>query len=310
MHWQVGGISETRLWARHQRLDLSGRPLLANNTELRYSGDSSGFYVGADQLVTESLRAGLALGFDDGSITMDLDEDGMDDEAHRNATSYYPYMRLDLSDGNELRLMAGFGTGDLDINSSANQGSATADISWQMFAATLSHSRRLQNSLSLRLDGSAQYSGSDITGGRFDSGARIMDASSATGELAMAAELRYASGRITPYLSTAMRRWYGDLSQAPALDLGAGADLSIGPLSLRAGFTRQVNNTIHRRHSTTLDISLAPTKSGISASFGNRRDSTSGRPQWNTTIKWQHPTTTLSLSATPNSLSLSAHRRW
>ena len=312
MSWQPGGLADTRLWARWQRLDISGKPRLADNTQLRYSGDSSGFYVGADQLITDGIRAGMALGFDDGDIMMDLDEDGQDDSAHRNATSFYPYMRMDLQDGNELRVIAGFGSGDLDINSSANQGSATAGVAWQMLAATLSHSRHIKQRIALRLDGSAQYSGSDITGASFDSGARIMDARASSGELAMAAEVRYHQGRITPFVTTAMRRWYGDLSQAPALDLGAGADIKAGPLSLRAAIIRQINSTIHRRHSMTLDISLAPSASGISASLGSTHDSITGKPQWNSTIKWQYPQqrTTLSLTAAPRSLRLQAQYRW
>ena len=192
MRWQGGGSSSMRLWARFQSLSLSGNPLQRDGTDLKYEGDSTGIYLGGDARISESLRLGLALGTDDADITLDLDDDGLDDAAMRSATSIYPYMRLDLGHGNEARLMAGFGNGTLDIRSTANNNAmASTDLSWSMLAASLSHDRVIEGPLQLRVGSNLQLGTSDSDAAAFASGATLMAGESSSGELAFSAELRY-----------------------------------------------------------------------------------------------------------------------
>ena len=116
LNYSLTDMSTMRFWARYQSLDINGN----EGESLEYDGSGTGFYLGADNQITETMRIGLAIGTDSSDITLDLDEDGTDDEATRSATSFYPYLHIDLGNNNNARVIAGFGSGTLDIKSTAN----------------------------------------------------------------------------------------------------------------------------------------------------------------------------------------------
>ena len=307
LNYSLTDTSTMRFWARYQSLDLSGN----EGESLEYDGSGTGFYLGADNQITETMRIGLAIGTDSSDITLDLDEDGTDDEATRSATSFYPYLHIDLGNNNNARVIAGFGSGTLDIKSTANSNStASADLSWNMLAASISHHRPMKGNLSARFDGSLQLGNTSVDETTFSGGSTLMAADSSTNELSINAELRYQKNNITPFASLAARKLGGDLSQAMAMDLGLGADLQTSPANLRLAITRQINDTTHQRHSISLDASTKPSASGISASLGSRYDSITGRPQWNTRLRWQRRAAELSLAASPGDYRLRARLRW
>ena len=310
MQYSSDAPSSLRIWGRYQRLEISGNPMQDDGTELRYDGNSDGFYVGGDRLFTDTIRIGLAMGFDGADINLDLDGDGSDDAATRKATAFYPYMRVALGDANELRIIAGVGQGDLQMTSSLNRGLADADLSWNMLAASFRHARELPGRMSGSVGGAFQTSSSSISEGEFLNGAKIQAAESSSGEFSIDAELNYDYGGIDPFASLTARKWSGDLEQSLAMDLSLGADLSAGPLALRLAATRQLNSTTHERHAFSMDFSLAPNTQGLSASFGNSWDSLSGRPQWNTKIRWQRRSGELALAASPAELRLHGKLRW
>ena len=135
MTYSLTDTSTMRFWARYQSTDLSG------NEDAKYDGSGTGFYIGADNQITDKMRIGLAISSDSADITLDLDEDGTNDKATRSATTLYPYLQMDLGNNNHLRLIAGIGSGDLDIKSTANDSTASAALSWNMLAASISHHR-------------------------------------------------------------------------------------------------------------------------------------------------------------------------
>ena len=301
------GTSPMRFWARYQSLDINGN----KDEMLEYDGSGTGFYLGADRQITGKMRLGLAISTDSADITLDLDGDMMDDEATRSATSFYPYLHIDLGNNNNARVIAGFGSGTLDIKSTANSNStASADLSWNMLAASISHHRPMKGNLSARFDGSLQLGNTSVDETTFTGGSTLMAADSSTNELSINAELRYQSNNITPFASLAARKLGGDISQSIALDMAFGADLQTSPANLRIAITRQINDTTHQRHSISLDASTRPSASGISASLGSRYDSITGRPQWQSTIGWQRKRFQTSLQASPGDWRLRARLRW
>ena len=305
MNWQAGG-SAMRFWARYQSIDLSGN----EDEGLKYDGSGTGFYLGADRRINDKMRLGLALSSDSADITLDLDDHGTDDQATRSTTTIYPYMHIDLGGNNQARIMAGIGSGTLDIKSTANNSTASADLSWNMLAASISHHRPMRGQLSARFDGSFQLGNSSMDAATFANGAAVAAADASTSQLAIDAELHYRSDSISPFASLAARKLGGDLSQPLALDLGLGADLQTRPAILRLSITRQLNDTDHKRDSLSLDMATKPNPGGLSASLGSRYDNLSGRPQWQSTVRWQRPAHELSLAASPSDYLLQARLRW
>ena len=309
LNYSLTDTSTMRFWARYQSLDINGN----EGESLEYDGSGTGFYIGADNQITDTMRIGLAIGTDSSDISIDLDDDKTNakDEATRSATSFYPYLHIDLGNNNNARVIAGFGSGTLDIKSTANSNStASADLSWNMLAASISHHRQMKGNLSARFDGSLQLGNTSVDETTFTSGSTLMAADSSTNELSINAELRYQKNNITPFASLAARKLGGDLSQSVALDMAFGADLQTNPANLRIAITRQINDTTHQRHSISLDASTNPGASGISASLGSRYDSITGRPQWQSTIGWQRKRFQTSLQASPGDYRLRARLRW
>ena len=309
LSYSLTDMSTMRFWARYQSIDISGN----EGEMMEYDGSGSGFYIGADNQITDTLRIGLAIGTDSADISIDLDDDKTNaaDEATRSATTVYPYMQMDLGNNNQARVIAGFGSGTLDIKSSANSNeTASADLSWNMLAASIRHHRPMKGNLSARFDGSLQLGNTSTDETTFTSGSTLMAADSSTNEIAIDAQLRYRSNSITPFASITARKQGGDLSQALAMDLGLGADLQTNPANLRLAITRQINDTTHQRHSISIDASTNPNPSGITASLGSRYDTITGKPQWRTTISWQRHRFQTSLQANPGDYRLQARLRW
>ena len=307
LNYSLTDTSNMRFWARYQSLDINGN----EGESLEYDGSGTGFYLGADNQITETMRIGLAIGTDSSDITLDLDEDGTDDEATRSATSFYPYLHIDLGNNNNARVIAGFGSGTLDIKSTANSNStASADLSWNMLAASISHHRPMKGNLSARFDGSLQLGNTSTDETTFTNGSTLMAGKSSASELTINAELRYQKNNITPFASLATRKLGGDLSQSMALDMAFGADLQTSPANLRFAITRQINDTTHQRHSISIDASTTPNALGLTASLGSRYDSITGRPQWQSTIGWQRRNFQTSLQASPGAYRLQARLRW
>ena len=306
MNWQAGG-SGMRFWARYQSMDISGN----EDAALEYDGSGTGFYLGADRQITDKMRLGLAISSDSADITIDLDDDKMDDEASRSATTLYPYLHIDMGNNNQARIIAGIGSGDLDIKSSANNNDTTsAALSWNMLAASISHHRPMKGKLSARFDGSFQLGSSSTDAANFSGGSTLAASDASTNEIAVNAELRYRNNNFTPFASLSGRKLGGDLSQSLAMDLGLGADLQTGPAIIRLSITRQLNDTTHKRDTLSLDIATTPNQSGLSASLGSRYDSLSGKPQWQGTVRWHRRAAELSLAASQSDCRLQARLLW
>ena len=318
LNYRLTDTGTMRFWARYQSLDINGN----EDEPLKYDGSGSGFYLGADNQITDTMRVGIAISTDNSDISVDLDEDGQNDDATRSATSFYPYLHIDLGGNNQARVIAGFGSGTLDIRSTANTANASADLSWNMLAASISHHKALNDgifadwlgdladNLRARFDGSLQLGNSSTAETTFTNGSTLMAGKSSASELSINAELRYQSNNITPFASIATRKLMGDLSQAMALDMAFGADLQTDPANLRFAITRQINATTHQRHSISIDASTTPNALGITASLGSSYDSITGRPQWQSTIGWQRKRFQTSLQVGPGAYRLQARLRW
>ena len=307
LNYRAGG-SAMRFWARYQSFDISGN----EGEMLEYDGSGTGFYLGADRRISEHLRIGLAVSSDSADIALDLDGDMMNDEATRSVTTIYPYMHLNLSHSIQARLIAGVGSGDLEVQSTANSDAiATADLSWNMLAASLSWHRNLKGRLDARFDGSFQMSDASNESATFaESGVNLAAADTSAGEAAIDVQLRYKGANFTPFASMTARKLGGDLSQSVAMDLGLGADLTTKPAIIRLAMTSQINDTTHKRDSLSLDIATRPNPGGITASLGSRYDSITGKPRWQSTIGWQRRAAELSLDASPGDYRLRARLRW
>ena len=299
---------DLRFWARYQSMDISGN----EGEDLEYEGSGTGAYLGTDRIIGMGVRSGFAIGVDNADIRLDLDGDGALDDASRSTFSLYPYLRINWARNGEMRLMIGFGSGSIDITSTANgDQTASADVGWGMLAASISKWHDMPGRMSARIDGSLQYDTSEIQEARFGGdGARIQASESSNSELALNAELQYSGGALQPFASLATRKWFGDLDQSPALDMALGTRLHIGPFAMRLAATRQINDTTHIRDTLSLDIAATPASLGLTAHLGSNWDTITGRPQWNTTIGWQRPRHSISLTASPTDYRLRARLRW
>ena len=310
LQYSMADLADMRIWARFQSLEFSGNPLQRDGTDLVYDGSGTGFYLGADTRITDGIRAGLAIGTDSSDLSLDLDNDDNDDAASRSATSFYPYLHINLGSGNQARIIAGTGSGDLTIKSSANNNqSATTDLSWSMLAASASHDRPIEGPIHLRASASLQTGSSSTDAATFAAGSTLMAGDSSSSELAFATEFSYHRPGIVPHATLTARKWFGDLKQGMAYDLGLGADINTGPATLRLAMTRQINATTHKRHSISINAATTPNALGITASLGASHDST-GRPQWQSTIGWQRRNFQTSLQASPGDYRLQARLRW
>ena len=310
LQYSMADLADMRIWARFQSLEFSGNPLQRDGTDLVYDGSGTGFYLGADTRITDGIRAGLAIGTDSSDLSLDLDNDDNDDAASRSATSFYPYLHINLGSGNQARIIAGTGSGDLTIKSSANNNqSATTDLSWSMLAASASHDRPIEGPIHLRASASLQTGSSSTDAATFAAGSTLMAGDSSSSELAFATEFSYHRPGIVPHATLTARKWFGDLKQGMAYDLGLGADINTGPATLRLAMTRQINATTHKRHSISINAATTPNALGITASLGASHDST-GKPQWNSRIGWRQGRTELSLDASPAQYRLRARWRW
>ena len=313
MNYDAGGTTGWRFWARHQRLDISGTPSRNDATSdiMAYRGQSTGLYTGADRSLGRDARIGIALGMDDAEISADLEADGTDDSINRTASSIYPYLRLSFGGSSELRLIAGIGNGEMKIKSSANGGeTGVADLDWRMLAASITRSSSMIGPLGISYSGSLQYSDSETSSAPFASGADLQASASDSGEAAFSTEFSYSGSTLRPFVNATARKWFGDLKQAMAYDLGAGIDANMGPVTLHLAATRQVNETTHKRDSLSMDINIDPNIMGITTSFGNRWDSITGRAQWTNTLSWNRRSTRVSLHTSPHDWKLRAMLRW
>ena len=269
--------------------------------------------MGADRRINDKMRLGLAISSDSADITLDLDDDTEPTTMPpAPPPPSIPTCKWPLGGNNHLSVIAGIGSGDLDIKSTANDNeTVSTGLSWNMLAASISHHRPMKGKLSARFDGSFQLGNSSTDAANFATGGSTLAAADAsTSEIAIDAQLRYRSDSITPYAGITARKLGGDLSQSMALDLGLGADLQTNAAIIRLGLTRQLNDTDHKRDSLSLDIATNPNPGGLSASLGSRYDSLSGRPQWQGTVRWQRRTHELSLAASQSDLRLQARLRW
>ena len=174
-----------------------------------------------------------------------------------------------------------------------------------MLAASLSHHRPMKGNLSTRFEGNLQLGNTST-----DQTGTLAATDTSTNELAINAQLRYQHNNLTPHATLTARKQGGDLSQSLAMDLGIGADLQTNPAIIRLSITRQLNDTTHKRDTLSLDIATTPNPSGLSASLGSRYDSLTGKPQWQSTVRWQRKATELSLAASQSDCRLQARLRW
>ena len=317
MRWDGSGANPWRFWARHQKMEISGTPMVDGET-LEYQGDGSGTYIGLGRRIGPRTRLGLALGTDSAQMQADLGTDGMDDQIERNSTSIYPYLYMDLGGGNKAKIIAGVGSGELSIDSTDNQSKVQTDITWSMLAASISRRINTGGGLDFGMEGNLQYGNTSTEDATFDNGVFMLEGSDGdSGELALATTLGYSGRYGRPFIKAAARQWFGDLRQDVAWDAGGGLDLDMGTMQMRLAYTAQVNDTTHKRDLMSLDMSFqAIAATGLSATLGSAWDSRTGVPAWNSSLAYKFNrsnakiTLQMQLAASRPGWKLGANWRW
>ena len=289
----TGRASPLTVWLRYNYLDIEGDPTVSGRV-LDYDGDSSGLYFGVDRRVGDSLRLGVALGYETSEVDADLDGDSVDDQLERTLPAIYPYLNWQIDDSSQLRLIYGFSKGDLEIKSSSAGNTVKSDIEWQMAALSLNRIFTTTSGVYTKLEGDLRYSTSDTdNGATVDATNQIQGGTSDTTEYSVKSEFGYSyrfghsdSGKLRPYASLKLRHLFGEL----AYDAGGGLDLSNDNFGMRFDFKQQINNTDHERDSFNLHLSYSPrepNQRGFSSSFKSSYDTTLRQPLYIKTIGYR-----------------------
>ena len=289
MSWRGSGRAQSLgLWARYHSTDMQGisRDLAMPSSQLSnaqtvaadslaWNGSGQRLYLGIEHAHSAGLRTGLALGLDGAHLHADMEQDGQSDAMERSTTGIYPYLNWQLGDGNQLRIISGYGSGHLSLHSTINQAAATAPLQWRIMSASISRQTNRQGLLQGTLSANARHSSATIGRASFaNKPTQLQGATHAGGQAGLDARLTY-NGSWQPFMEASATQAFGDLSRPLAYHLKTGITRNRGPVQLRISHSHQLGNAAYRQDSSTLNLSLRPA-ANITAAMDGKWDSRSG----------------------------------
>ena len=111
-------------WAHGSRSRLKGKPII-DGEEVKYHGDYASFHAGMDRQISDTLRAGLAFSADDADLDVEWRK-GVDGQLRQNIRSLIPYTEWRPDDLTNVRILAGYGEGDIYLAEHDNASRASA----------------------------------------------------------------------------------------------------------------------------------------------------------------------------------------
>ena len=111
-------------WAHGSRSRLKGKPII-DGEEVKYHGDYASFHAGMDRQISDTVRAGLAFGADDADLDVEWRK-GVDGQLRQNIRSLIPYTEWRPDDLTNVRILAGYGEGDIYLAEHDNASRASA----------------------------------------------------------------------------------------------------------------------------------------------------------------------------------------
>ena len=111
-------------WAHGSRSRLKGKPIIGGE-EVKYHGDYASFHAGMDRQISDTVRAGLAFSADDADLDVEWRK-GVDGQLRQNIRSLIPYTEWRPDDLTNVRILAGYGEGDIYLAEHDNASRASA----------------------------------------------------------------------------------------------------------------------------------------------------------------------------------------
>ena len=243
------------LWGSGDYRDLSG-----DQGGVSWSGEVASAHLGADHLLANGARAGLAMSWSAAEFDYADTGDGMGGDWKLRLTGVQPYLGWSAGEGLDLRASLGYSRGELEIRDRALAGGPErADADTRM-AATGARAR-LYEAAGLRLSarGEALYSRFRIDGnggliaGQTADSTRLRLALDGEGETALA-----SGARLSPRFELGLRHDGGTGASGLGVELGGGLEYAADGLRLAAGVRALVANADYDEWGVSLTGLYAP----------------------------------------------------
>ncbi len=231
----AGGGGDIVLWGGGDYRDLDGEA-----RGVKWDGDVTSAHLGADRLLANGLRVGLAATWSEAKL--DYGHQGQKGKWELEMTSAQPYLGWITPGGISLWAMAGVGSGDLEIVAGGQRQKSDADM--RMASAGARGPLYAANGTEVSLRGEAMYADFEVD----DNGDGIQRQKSDATRLRVAVEARQekilASGaRLLPRFELGVRYDGGDGDTGSGAEVGVGVDYGSGRLGLTAGARTLVANS-------------------------------------------------------------------
>ena len=209
----------------------------ANGTlDSRYNGDVWGYNIGLDYQFTQTVTAGVSLGYNDTDLTTAFNN-GTYDETGWVVSPYAIYSPFD---GVNLVAEAGFGMGDIDVtrDNGAVRGNTDSDIWYGAVSASYRYRPLTDTPLSLSPSVALLAARKTVDGYTESDGSVVKASHSNTRQIKPAVEMAYdfyqGTMTLTPFIEAGMIHDFTDEvnNDATAFNLGGGVRLSDSQLGL------------------------------------------------------------------------------
>ena len=253
-----GGSDGIVVWGSGDYIDLDG-----DNGGVNWDGDVVSTHLGADRLLSNGLRVGLAASWSEAKF--DYEYRNRKGEWQLEMTSAQPYLGWTTSGGIDLWASAGYGTGWLEIDQ-GRRPTQRADASMSMAVAGVRGPMYAMDGLKVSLRGEALYTHFKVD----DNGDEIRRHKSDASRLRLAVEAQRqqtlnSGALISPRFELGVRYDGGDGETGTGLEVGTGVDYTSG----RLGMTAQVRvaNSGHDEWGANLSLAYLATADGFGLSF-------------------------------------------
>jgi len=255
-----GGEGGIAAWGGGDYRDLDGEA-----GGVKWDGEVASAHVGADRLLANGLRLGLAASWSEAKF--DYEHRARKGEWQLEMTSAQPYLGWTTPGGVALWASAGYGSGELEIVP-GNGRRQTSDADMRMAAAGARGPLYAADGLEVSLRGEALYAKFEVDG----NGAGIAAHDSDVSRLRLAVEARrereLASGaRLSPWFELGARHDGGDGETGAGAEVGAGADYASGRLELSLGARALAAHSDYDEWGADLSLAYAPGADGRGLAF-------------------------------------------
>ena len=256
-----GGIAA---WGGGDYRDLDGE-----TGGVKWDGEVASAHLGADRLLSNGARAGLAVSWSEAEFDYADAGDGMDGDWKLRLTGVQPYLGWNAGDGLDLWVSLGYSRGDLEIRDQALAGEVErADADMRMAAAGARGPLYAAGGLEVSLRGEALYAKFEVDGNGAGIAAHDSDVSRLRLAVAARRERELASGaRLSPWFELGARHDGGDGATGAGAEVGAGVDYASGRLELSLGARGLAAHSDYDEWGADLSLAYAPGADGRGLAF-------------------------------------------